>query len=253
MKIENGRKHTLTNFSAVKKGGEVVESDHKPLVMEVKIDIPSQRKEKIEIMNFKDSNSQEVFKDITTKTKAFTQCFTNVQPVLEQADKWLNTVQSYCKKAFKLIRIRSRKIKSSGADKLISERNNMIKNGIMDTSKIDARIADIISEEDMKKACMFKKYTDTRQSGAVSDMWKLKKQLFPKKLVSLPSAKYNYQNQIISHPKDLTKSLGEEYGKVRLRMRPTHPLLIKSKSIRKNIIKTKLLIEGRRKTEHLKI
>ena len=75
-----------------------MESDHKSLVMEVKIDIPSQRKEKIEIMNFKDSNSQKIFKDITTKTKKFIRCFTNVQPVLEQADKWLNTVQSYCKK-----------------------------------------------------------------------------------------------------------------------------------------------------------
>ena len=46
MKIENGRKHTQKNFSAGKKGGEFVESDHKPLVMEVKIDIPSQTKEK---------------------------------------------------------------------------------------------------------------------------------------------------------------------------------------------------------------
>ena len=31
----------------------------------------------------------------------------------------------------------------------------MIKNGVMDTSNIDAKIADIISEEDMKMACMF--------------------------------------------------------------------------------------------------
>ena len=120
----------------------------------------------------------------------------------------------------------------------------------MDTSQLDAKIAEIISEEEMRKAVMFKKYTDKNQSGTVSEMWKLKKQLFPKKSVSLPSAKYNHQGQLISHPKDLIKLLGEEYGKVRLRKRPTHPLHIKSKSLRKEIVKAKVMIAGRRKTIH---
>ena len=37
LKIDNGSNHTLTNYSCAKEGGKAVESDHKPLVMEVKI------------------------------------------------------------------------------------------------------------------------------------------------------------------------------------------------------------------------
>ena len=92
----------------------------------------------------------------------------------------------------------------------------------------------------MEKAFMFKKYTDSNTSDAVSKTLKLKKSLFPKKPMSVPAAKLNYQNKIVSHPKELTKLLGEEYGIVRLRKRPTHPLLIKGRSIRNNILKTKL-------------
>ena len=99
LKIDNGSNHTLTNYSCAKEGGKAVESDHKPLVMEVKIDIPAQRKEKIEIMNFKDKASQEVFKDITTKTRAFTQCFSTKLAVLEQAYMWLKLVKAHCRRA----------------------------------------------------------------------------------------------------------------------------------------------------------
>ena len=108
--------------------------------------------------------------------------------MLEQSDNWLKTLNSHCRKSFKLIRVRSRKIKPSEADRLISERNRIVENGDVDTSHIDAKIAEIISEEEMNKALIFKKYTDVNQSGAVSEMWKLKKQLFPKKGASLPSA-----------------------------------------------------------------
>ena len=243
----------MTNFSSAKDGGKAVESDHKPLVMEVKINVPATRKEKVEIMNFKDKASQELFKEITTETQAFTKCFQNRRPVLEQADIWFKTVTSHCQRAFKLIRIRTKKIKLSAADALISQRNKLVKNGVNDTSDLDAKIAIIISKEEMKKAVMFKKYIDTNQSGAVSEIWKLKKQLFPKKPATLPSAKYNYQNKIVTHPKDLTELLGEEYEKVRLRKRPTHPMMMKGKSIRKNIVKTKLRLASLKKSQPFKM
>ena len=199
-------------------------------------------------MNFKDKASQEVFKDITTKTRAFTQCFSTKLPVLEQADMWLKLVKAHCRRAFKLIRIRPKKIKPSAADKLISERNRINRKGVVDTFALDAQIATIISKEEMKKALMFKKFIDINQPGAVTEIWKLKKQLFPKKAASLPSAKLNYQNKIVSRQKDLIKLLGEEYGIVRLRKRPTHPLMVKGKNIRKNILKTKLLLANRKKS-----
>ena len=100
----------------------------------------------------------------------------------------------------------------------------------------------------MEKACMFKKYTDTNTSPAVFKIWKLKISLFPKTNSSLPIAKMSYQNEIVSHPKDLTNLLEEEYGRIRLRKRPIHPLFNKEKSIKKKIVKAKLQIASKKKT-----
>ena len=192
-------------------------------------------------------------RDITSETKAFTNCFIGVQPVLKQADRWMNTLKTHCKKAFKLIRIRNQNIKHSGADKLITQRNKLIRQDVKDTQGLDAQIAEIISKEGMQKALMFEKYTDTNIYGAVSKIWKLKKSLFPKKPSTLPAAKLNYQNKIVSNPKELTELLGEEYGRIRLRKRPTHPLLIKGRAIRKQILKTKLRLSSQKKTEQFKM
>jgi hypothetical protein len=86
----------------------------------------------------------------------------------------------------------------------------------------DVKIAQIISEEGRSKALMFRKYCDQNGSGVMSEMWKLKKKLFPKKACTLPSAKVNYQGKVVTEPKVLTKLMGEEYGRVRLRKRQTH-------------------------------
>ena len=59
----------------------------------------------------------------------------------------------------------------------------------INTGEIDAKIAKIISEEGQRKAYMFKKYTN--RPNMMSQMWKLKKMLFPKKASTVPSAKEN--------------------------------------------------------------
>ena len=82
----------------------------------------------------------------------------------------------------------------------------------------------------------------------MSEMWKLKKKLFPKKACALPSAKINYRGKIVTEPKELKKLIGEEYGRVRLRKRPTHPLNQEGKQIRKLLLKLKLMIASQRKT-----
>ena len=76
---------------------------------------------------------------------------------------------------------------------------------------------------------MFNKYTDNSSSICLSEMWKLKKNLFPKRAPTIPSAKMNYQGRIVSERQELTKLMGEEYGKVRLRKRPVHPLNMEGK------------------------
>ena len=202
--------------------------------MEVKLESSPIIKGKVEINNFKDTLGQIVFKDTTTNTTVFADCVKNMQNVSYGAQKWIGTVKSHCNKAFKKIRIWTRKIKPSASDNMITQRNKLVKQGRFYESKcLYVKIAKMISEEGRNKAFMFKKYTDISSSQCLSEMWKLKKKKIPKKAQTIPSSKLNYQGKIVSEPKELTELIREEYGKVRLRKRPVHPLNIEGKEIRK--------------------
>ena len=125
----------------------------------------------------------------------------------------------------------------------------MLKQGkTIEYQQLDALIAKSISEEGRKKASMFGKYCGRSQSDMLSEMWKLKKKLFPKKPSTLPSAIINHRCKIVTEPLELTKLIGEEYGRVRLRKRPTHPLNISGKQIRKKVLSLKLKIASLNKS-----
>ena len=96
---------------------------------------------------------------------------------------------------------------------------------------------------------MFRKYLNPNRSSVLSEMWQLKKQLFPRKPCPLPSAKYNYQEKLVTETKELTKLVGEEYGKIRFRKRPCHPLNKKGRPLREKLIQLKLKVAKLRKTE----
>ena len=97
-----------------------------------------------------------------------------------------------------------------------------------------------------KHSCLKNTQIQTHQWHKI---WKLKKALFPKKPFSLPAAKLDYQNKIVSNPNDLTELLCEEYGRIRLRKRPTHPLVVKERPIRNKVFKMKLNIASKKKAK----
>ena len=82
----------------------------------------------------------------------------------------------------------------------------------------------------------------------VSEMWKLKQSIFPKKTPTLPSSKINHQGKLISEPSELVELLGMEYGKVRLRKRPIHPKHKALKPMREKLLKMKLNSASNKKT-----
>ena len=58
------------------KGGKVTESDHNVEILEVNLQFSSLKSERIEIFQFKNKNSQVMFKELTTNTTDFSNCFT---------------------------------------------------------------------------------------------------------------------------------------------------------------------------------
>ena len=110
----------------------------------------------------------------------------------------------------------------------------------MQASILDEDIAKIIFKEIRAKAFMFKKYMDKGETQPVTEMWKFKKTLFPKKKPTLPSSKHNHIGKLVSEPKELVKLLDVEYGIIKLRKRPIHPLNMSHKHIREKLINIKL-------------
>ena len=104
---------------------------------------------------------------------------------------------------------------------------------------VTEEIADILTEEGRSKAYRLKKYCDKDSTSKVADMWKLKKQLWPRKKCVLPVAKKNHRGQLVSAPADLRKLLQKEY-KERLRPRPVHPKFKLAKLTRNKVIDMKI-------------
>ena len=209
MKIDSDRKHILTNYNRVKKGGNAINTDHLTTTLKVNLKVTPEKPIKVEIFNFNDPKGKEKFKTSTTSTNEFSNCFMNNKPVHIQVQDWLSILMIHCKNAFPKIRIRSKNIKPSKANSLIDKRNKLAitNDHSEEIKKITEDIAEILKEEQRSKAHIFKKYCDQGNTVNVAEMWKIKKKLWPKKKNALPVAKINHKGKLVSAPADIWKLL----------------------------------------------
>ena len=77
MTVDENRKLALTNFNQFRNGGKVIESDHNVEILEVNLQFSHLKPERMEIFQFKNRNSQLEFKQLTTNTTDFSNCFKN--------------------------------------------------------------------------------------------------------------------------------------------------------------------------------
>ena len=73
--IDSDRKYIATNFINVKKGGQAIDTDHFTQVLKVKLEICPNPPTRQEIYNFKNSQCQQTFKEITEHTNDFNKFF----------------------------------------------------------------------------------------------------------------------------------------------------------------------------------
>ena len=89
------------------KKGTVV-SDHN--VITCTFNVPIERKMKVrrEIFALRDEDSLRKFKDVTTNTEKFTQCFKNGDNIRKQGKKWMKTLINTIHQIFQKVRLRSK-------------------------------------------------------------------------------------------------------------------------------------------------
>ena len=89
MSIDEDKVHALTNFSSKDKGKKAKQSDHNPLIANFELHCNIESEERQTVFNYKNAASMKKFKDITTKTTSFSDCFNNDLPFLHQVKKWM--------------------------------------------------------------------------------------------------------------------------------------------------------------------
>ena len=242
MVIDQDGKHTITNF---KYGKRTSKSDHTTMWMKVNLKITQEKTEKVEILNFKDEKAQVRFKEVTTNTSEFSDCFKSNLSSKDKMINWKHILEKHCKASFPTIRIRKKTLKPSQADQLINERNKLLKipneDNIVKINNLSVIIADTIAKEERAKCHMMKKFCNQNGSANLTEMWKLKKKLWPKAPSSLPAAKINHLGKLVSTAADIKKTMIKEY-KERLGPRPLQPMMkkhFKNKSISLKLILAK--------------
>ena len=240
MFIDESKTHILTNYQNIRNGGKVIDSDHFTQYMDLNLKIETVKPERIEMFNFKNEEGQKLFKEITTNTNEFSNCFANNAPLADQIVNWQKVLKSSCRKSFKKIRIKKQNVfpMNDEISKLIDQRNSLV-NSSDDGDKevklveISLKISNMEADENRKKLMdNFQQFSDNPENVNVSKMWKLLKKLWPKNGNSSPTAKMNHLGKIVSGPKELKLLLAKEY-KERLRTRPVRPDL-RSMKVRKN-------------------
>ena len=111
MTIDNDRKHIVTNFRGVKKGGKAIDTDHSTITLKLNLNIVHEKPSKVELFNFRDKASQERFRLNTTETTDFSKCFMSSKSVNLQSQDWIEVLMTQYTKAFPKIRIRKSNIK----------------------------------------------------------------------------------------------------------------------------------------------
>ena len=127
MVIDKDKKYILTNYTQVKKGGRAVDSDHVPMEINLDLKLSPTRPTRITMFNFKHNPGKELFRELTTETTKFTDCFNYMQTLQYQCEIWKKTVMSHSERAFPKIRVRTKITRGSAVDKVIIKSNHVKK------------------------------------------------------------------------------------------------------------------------------
>ena len=247
MVIDEEKKHVLTNYEQVRKGGKAADTDHATQYIDLDLKIITEKPKRREIWNFKSKESQDTFKKQTSETKDFSDCFTDELPLMKQIDNWKKLQNSHLNNAFRKVRLKGkRKIKpvSTDVSKLIDLRNNLLGNNGPESEieNLNDAISNMEAETNRNNIVnQFKSIGSDQENVNLSQVWKLLNKLCPKLAPSLPTAKKDHSGKIISESEELKKLLSKEY-KERLRTRPLRPDFRHLDRRRRRIFKMKMKI-----------
>ena len=159
-------------------------------------------------------------------------------------------------RSFKIIRIRD-KPRETETSNLFAERFDLIQKSKRDQNNdnikediedIEAKISEIVAKENIDKIKQtFSKLSQAEGCSISQGIWSLKKKNFPKVSASVPAAKKDINNRLISDPAGL-KQLYLETFTHRLRERPAKECYSELSDLQESLLRKRLAISRFRKS-----
>ena len=255
MIIDEKREQVLTNYNAVKTVGRITESDHNVEILEMDLKFSHFQPDRIETFQFKNRESQLVFKKLTSNTNDFSSCFDNGKDFESQASQWRKVLTDYFHKAFKKVRINNKAKKKTSVINNLMDKRKKLKMKHNPEEKDEEEISDIEAKiakecEDVNRKKVIDTFSDIGENfGNLSHqgVWKAKKKHFPKLKPSLPVAKKNLKKQLITNPEEL-KDLYLDTFQYRLRHRTAQPGYESHLQLQEELFKLRLELAKKKKT-----
>ena len=234
MFIDDARTYTLTKYSTTKGVKTKTLSDHNILFASFGLRYSAVRmKTKYEIFDFKNTEGQKKFLEVTNTSNKLSKCFESNDDFLHQTDNFLKKLNGTFHQCFAKIRIKNKTIierkddiqmslqKKTDLQHLKSQMNSNFTKEFFET-KIE-EIDEIISTKSAdRNAHIIREQLDTLidTEGKFSNvgMWKIKSKLFPQ-VADPPIAKKDSEGNLITGVEPLKHLFSDTY-KQRLRHRP---------------------------------
>ena len=255
MKVDHEGKFTLTNFNAKKRLNRTVNPDHFPVILTLDLSIPIVKPERKSHFNFKDTEGQVKFFDMTDKNSQLAKIFTTGNTFKQQVAQWEKRIKSIFHQTFPKIRQKKRKFKEDEVGFLLEKRkklkfNSKTSNNEKEIESIEDKIIEK-TEETYAKRVKDALGDITGEDGGVNHygVWKQIQQINPnkKKQPQIPIAfKDNKGNLITNH--DAIKDFALNDIMERLRKRPMHPELTNLEKMKIKLSKMRLRKARKRKT-----
>ena len=246
MVIDESKSRSLTRYAK----GKAIPSDHNLLICTFKIPLKRKALPRTEIYRLRNADELKNFKERTSDTKVFTQCFENEGDVQEQGKKWMKALQKTICASFKKIRIRPNHTQKDSMQEKMEKRKQILKKMNSCTPaerhKLENEVEAVENElsEDYKSKQIEKLnehlniITDTDGKVDTAGAWKLRRKVLPKQPEQLTS-KMNKNGDIVTNPEKIKELYLEAYTD-RLKHREIIPDLQNLQIIREQLFQQRL-------------
>ena len=239
MKIDNEKRHILTNYKNMKNDSRAIDSDHLTQFLYLKLQHLPKIPERELFYDFKDPAGIQKFMTLTSNN-SLSNIFMREQPIHIKTVLWEKCLENIFNQSFKKIRKRKHKKYSPKISielsQLIDKRNSLLSDNNDQQAQISSDVEEIRSLEE-KIYCLeskikrneifssFSQFNENPEKIIMDKMWNFMEKICPKFKQDVPVAKYNHQGILITEPDEMKKLLASEF-KERFRTRPERPDLV---------------------------